>query len=481
MNNHEITSTYTFINDLQPLCDVIDKLTFEEPILFNEDNVNEFIETLLILIDECLAVNPTMISEPDFNELLFDDVKELLDIQMEDHLITNEFTEEDMDELIQSAINIYLEFSENRSLKSEKNVSEQCEHNQCPYEIKKSENEKKEMELKINKLKQIPQPIQKTKEWYEFRWNLITASNAWKAFGTEKAVNQLIYEKCQPLTFHNEKEETVTIVNTNTPLHWGQKYEPLSVMLYEHLYDSTVHDFGCIQHPKYYFIGASPDGIVVRSNTGRFGRMLEIKNVVSRTITGIPKKEYWIQMQLQMEVCDLDECDFLETKFVEYSDYNSFQEDSNEELTETDGLFTKQGQRKGIIIHFHTKEGRPFYEYMPLSFTHKKEILEWQEMMLDKYEQEPYNYVFLKFIYWKLDTLSCVLVLRNKQWFESNVEQLEKVWKTIEQERITGCEHRAPTKKVKKENDSPTIMEAFNCQEKEECFLKVVQLTKSIS
>ena len=34
-------------------------------------------------------------------------------------------------------------------------------------------------------------------------------------------------------------------------------------------------------------------------------------------LDGIPKKEYWIQMQLQMEVCDLDECDFLETRFIE--------------------------------------------------------------------------------------------------------------------------------------------------------------------
>ena len=45
--------------------------------------------------------------------------------------------------------------------------------------------------------------------------------------------------------------------------------------------------------------------------------MLEIKNIVNREINGIPKKEYWIQMQLQMEVCDLGECDFLETRFKE--------------------------------------------------------------------------------------------------------------------------------------------------------------------
>ena len=45
--------------------------------------------------------------------------------------------------------------------------------------------------------------------------------------------------------------------------------------------------------------------------------MVEIKNVVSREITGIPVTKYWIQTQIQMEVCDLEECDFVETKFKE--------------------------------------------------------------------------------------------------------------------------------------------------------------------
>ena len=38
-------------------------------------------------------------------------------------------------------------------------------------------------------------------------------------------------------------------------------------------------------------------------------------------------------MQLQMEVCDLDECDFLETKFTEYENFKEFCDDGNEEKT----------------------------------------------------------------------------------------------------------------------------------------------------
>ena len=33
------------------------------------------------------------------------------------------------------------------------------------------------------------------------------------------------------------------MVNVNTPLHWGQKYEPLSVLIYEDKFNTKVEDF----------------------------------------------------------------------------------------------------------------------------------------------------------------------------------------------------------------------------------------------
>lgn len=106
-------------------------------------------------------------------------------------------------------------------------------------------------------MKSKPQPEQRTNEWYEFRHNLITASNAYKAFESDSMKNQLIYEKCQPIktscggssdTQYQNKQ-----VNIHTPFHWGQKYEPVSVMLYEYIYDTKVGDFGCIKHEQYSF------------------------------------------------------------------------------------------------------------------------------------------------------------------------------------------------------------------------------------
>ena len=466
----------TYIFELEPLEDIMDTLVFEdEPSIFSEEHAVELVETALHLMEEYMGENPNAISEPDFHEILLEEIKEMFYVQMEDHILESDYIEDDMNDLLEDAFNIFITiFHPERSIYTK----EDDEENENDHE-EKNNHEIDTITKKIQALREIPQPVQRTPEWYQFRWNLITASNAWKAFESQNTINQLIYEKCQPLKdFSIEDDEEIKMVNTNTTLHWGQKYEPLSVMMYEHMYNSKVEDFGCIQHPTYNFIGASPDGIIVESNTGRYGRMLEIKNIVNREINGIPKKEYWVQMQLQMEVCDLDECDFLETKFTEYPDYDSYRNDSALGM-HNDNEFksfttTTNGSYKGIIVYFHTKEGRPHYEYMPLNIWTPEDVSKWEETIIHKYESDPYKYTFMKFIYWKLEKLSCVLVLRNKDWFKNNVGQLEKVWKTIEQERITGYEHRAPVKKAKKEQSTKPYVDS-----KEVCFLKVIKIDTS--
>ena len=54
--------------------------------------------------------------------------------------------------------------------------------------------------------------------------------------------------------------------------------------------------------------------------------------------------------------------------------------------------------------------------------------------------------------------MSCVLVQRNKKWFDAALPFIRDTWTTIEKERETGCEHRAPAKKIPKiENIDVTV------------------------
>ena len=280
-------------------------------------------------------------------------------------------------------------------------------------------------------LQNIPQPQQKTPEWYEFRQQHITASNAWKAFGTQANKNQLIYEKCKPLTNHRHSPT----FNEN-PMTWGHKYEPLTRLLYEHKHETRIDDFGCIEHPKYPFLAASPDGIVVGKNN--FGRMIEIKNVVSRVIDGIPKKDYYTQTLLQMEVCDLLEVDFVETKFTEYDNYNDFIQDSNETL-----FISKDDKQKGCIMEF-VKDDEYVYIYMPFTITTEEELNEWLDLNMAQHLN------WIKTIYWKLDTYSCVLIKRNTAWFEYAIPHLQEIWHTICVERLGDYSTRAPKRRISK-------------------------------
>jgi hypothetical protein len=50
-------------------------------------------------------------------------------------------------------------------------------------------------------------------------------------------------------------------------------------------------------------------------------------------------------------------------------------------------------------------------------------------------------------LYWKLEKVSCVLVCRNKEWFNANVKEMENFWKLIEHERIHGFDHRQPNRR----------------------------------
>ena len=447
------------IKDLEELTCILDTLVFEEyeePSIFTEEYAVELVETSLHLMDEYMQCNPHIISEPNFYEIFIEDIKDIFYAQFEEHIddIDNgDNIEDDMNDLLEDAFNIFI-----TTFYPERSISEHQDNI-----FKNDTIDTNEIEKKIDLLRSIVQPVQRTPEWYAFRWNLITASNAYKALDSQASINQLIYEKCQPIKTYEENDSEIKMVNTNTAMHWGQKYEPLSVMIYEDMYRSQVEDFGCIQHQVYKFLGASPDGIIIKSETGRYGRMLEIKNPVSREITGIPKKEYWVQMQLQMEVCDLDECDFLETKFVEYPDYTSYKNDVN-----------SNNMHKGTIIYFHKKDGTPFYVYQPLNLKLDDEISKWEDEMLEKYQSEQYDYIFLKFIYWKLDKLSCVLVLRNHEWFKNNIGQIEKVWKIIEDERVTGYEHRAPNKKQKKDAG----LKPFINNESKGCLLNFNKIVK---
>ena len=215
-----------------------------------------------------------------------------------------------------------------------------------------------------------------------------------------------------------------------------------------------VGDFGCIPHPKYPFIGASPDGINIDPKNNRYGRMLEIKNIVNREITGIPKEEYWIQTQIQMETCGLDECDFVETRFKEYETEDAFYSDKKHEYR---GVILQFIARPPTVITEQTQlSNKPYYVYMPLTNAlDKASIQAWTDEQRTIMARD--NKVLFSQKYWYLDEISCVVIPRNGPWFSRVVPYIQYIWNIILKERVTGYEHRASKKRAPKERSMSLV------------------------
>ena len=172
-------------------------------------------------------------------------------------------------------------------------------------------------------------------------------------------------------------------------------------------------------------------------------------------------------MQLQMETCDFNDCDFLETRFVEYDSYSSFKDDG-------DFLTSVKGEMKGVIMYFSSKEGKPIYIYKPLNMVEEYYESTWEQEQMEK--QGSLGLSWIKNIYWRLDEASCVLVLRNRKWFHDNISKLAEVWDIILSERQTGYEHRAPAKRAKKD-----AQDAQDAEIEEVCLLSIDKLTGKIT
>ena len=293
----------------------------------------------------------------------------------------------------------------------------------------------------ITYLRAQPHQIQGSLEWHGFRDKHLTASNIWKALGSDANVAALIREKCEP-----SDPKRCMSVSLDTTLHWGHKYEPVSLSLYEEMYSTTVSEFGCIQSTMRDYLAASPDGINTDVTSDRYGRMVEVKNIVNREITGIPKPEYWVQMQAQMAACQLEYCDFVETRFVEIT-HSEFVQKAAEGLKPV-----------GYMALFLTGAGRPVYEYGDVTDSASK-YEAWNTLVMERHADKQW----LKNVFWELDEISIVEVRFNKQWFDAALPYFDRCWTSIQIKRETGEHISSPRKRRKTVQEAPQPPGELKC------------------
>lgn len=389
---------------------LIDTMVFTEYESFTESELDDLQEMVLNIMDDYVTNDPTAVMYPEFESKMIEQVKEitLMSIEPCDFIFPDE-VESIVDEIVNESLDIFYE-----------TLYVRRENGNTIYS---GVNVDKSLEI----MRANPHHKQKTPEWYERRHQLLTVSVLHKIFGSQAEQNQLIYEKCQPLKMDGHSSNHVS---HDSSLHHGVRYEPLSAMIYSEMFGIELEEFGCISHPVYTFLGASPDGVVITPGE-RYGRMLEIKCPVSRTLTGIPTLDYWTQVQGQLEVCNLECGDLFETRYAEYESWEDLRDDLD------------PPKYRGIIAYFvHLDTYTPTYKYYICRdiATFDKDAI---ETTIDANGTS-----FIKFIYWKLIDIRCTLIWRNYKWFEDNIATIVQIWDIICKERVTGSDHRAPKKRT---------------------------------
>jgi putative phage-type endonuclease len=160
-----------------------------------------------------------------------------------------------------------------------------------------------ELHPNVAKVLALPQYEQRTPPWYEARRTLITASDCAAALGVKPFAT---FKGC-PRKELLDKKLTQRFM-TNVFVEHGNKYEDEARDAAMDALGKQSLDFGMIRHPSLPWLGASPDGITTD------GIMVEIKNPLRRKIIpGEVPHHYFPQVQVQMEVCDIEE-----TLFIQY-------------------------------------------------------------------------------------------------------------------------------------------------------------------
>jgi putative phage-type endonuclease len=126
---------------------------------------------------------------------------------------------------------------------------------------------------------------------------MITASDIASAIGENR------YESVDAFV---KKKVLKTKWAGNAATQHGTLLEPLVRDLYDERTGRKSHEIGLVQHREYPWLGASPDGVT------EDGLLIEIKCPLTRKIEKKIPKHYWPQVQLQLEITDLEECDFIQ-------------------------------------------------------------------------------------------------------------------------------------------------------------------------
>ena len=233
---------------------------------------------------------------------------------------------------------------------------------------------------------------QRTAQWHAKRGEMVTASEVYRIFTTPDARRDVMMRKLEPAVPSDGSNPIPALI-------WGTRFEPVAKKLYEQETKCTILDVSCVQHPRYEFLGASPDGLIIPHDAAdhkRYGRLVEFKCPMSRALKDEIPIGYVHQMQMQMECTGIDECEYVEFRFKQFP-YNEWS--------------VAEGTKGAFAVY---ENGKVDYD-------------------VEHCESED-----CQMIYWVLTHMKKDFVPKDPNWISDHIDQLQTFWNEVLEHRKNG-------------------------------------------
>ena len=267
----------------------------------------------------------------------------------------------------------------------------------------------------LNVLLQLPLMKQRSEEWFEARKTRLTASDLYDAIKGGNVSIKLAKKKA------NIVVDTINY-NAIPALKWGTMFEPMATRCYsQKMNNIAIHDFGLVCDMENAHFGASPDGI------NELGIMMEIKCPYSRKIVdGVIPEKYKMQIQGQLAVCKLKECDYIECVF--------------KSLDSVEDYLALDVEKHGVIAEFYNQKGEYVYYYSEPNQTPKECVDEICDSLRIASICKEQHLKFSKYTYWRLDDMIIQRVVFNTNAWETIIPKINTFWESVEEYKLLPIE-----------------------------------------
>ena len=135
----------------------------------------------------------------------------------------------------------------------------------------------------------------------------------------------------------------------------------------------------------------------------------------------------------------MDYCDFLECKISEYNSREEYFKDG-------DFDYTKKLSEKGIVMDIYNYQlEKTTYIYADLGITYD-EFIKWENNNIDLILEDD-NLEYIQTSFWKLDEYNCLLIKRDKIFWNNITPKIIGFWNDVLKYRDKGHEELLPKKK----------------------------------